>query len=158
MTRSFPIFRRSRVPAFISESGDQRARRLVLRPIRRGGLDGGLDGGAYQSVTGEGSGERSQEWEFADPWGTDEGSAALAVTRRVGDVVMLLRIWVSDTAPAETIRLLVEQLVAVLRRTDASMVCSSVEDGAAREELLAAGFVPLPDELGAESRRIILQL
>ena len=102
-------------------------------------------------MTGEGSGERNQEWEFADPWGTDEGSAAaLAVTRRVGDVVMLLQIWVSDGAPAETIRLLVQQLVAVLRRTDASMVCSSVDDAAVREELLAAGFVPLPGELGAE--------
>jgi hypothetical protein len=76
----------------------------------------------------------------------------------VGDVVMLLRIWVSDAAPAETIRLLVDQLVAVLRRTDASMVCSSVENAAVREELLTAGFVPLPGELGAEPGRIILQL
>jgi hypothetical protein len=110
-------------------------------------------------VTREGSGGRSQEWEFADPWGTDEGSAAaLAVTRRMGDVVMLLRIWVSDGAPAETIRLLVHQLVAILRRSDASMVCSSVDDPAVREELLAAGFVPLPVELGADPRRIILQL
>ena len=93
------------------------------------------------------------------PGETDEGSAAaLAVTRRVGDVVMLLRIWVSDAAPAETIRLLVHQLVAVLRRSDASMVCSSVDDPAVREELLAAGFVPLPVELGADPRRIILQL
>jgi len=132
--------------AFMSEPGDQQARRLVLRPIR----PDGLDGGAHRSVTREGSGGRSQEWEFADPWGTDEGSAAaLAVTRRVGDVVMLLRIWVS---------LLVHQLVAVLRRSDASMVCSSVDDPAVREELLAAGFVPLPVELGADPRRIILQL
>jgi hypothetical protein len=147
------------MPAFISEPADQQARRLVLRPIQPDGLDGGLDGGAHRSVTGEGSGERDQEWEFADPWGTDEGSAAaLAVTRRVGNVVMLLRIWVSDAAPAETIRLLVDQLVAVLRRTDASMVFSSVEDAAVREELLAAGFVPLPGEPGAEPRRIILQL
>jgi hypothetical protein len=149
--------------AFMSESGDQPARRLVLRPIRgdgpEGGPDGGLEGGARRSVTGEGSGERDQEWEFSDPWGPDEGSAtAMAVTRRLGDVVMLLRIWVSDTAPAETIRLLLEQLVAVLRRTDASMVCSSVEDAVVREELLAAGFVPLPGELSAEPRRIILQL
>jgi hypothetical protein len=143
------------MPAFMSEPGDQQARRLVLRPIR----PDGLDGGAHRSVTREGSGGRSQEWEFADPWGTDEGSAAaLAVTRRVGDVVMLLRIWVSDAAPAETIRLLVHQLVAILRRSDASMVCSSVDDPAVREELLAAGFVPLPVELGAEPRRMILQL
>jgi len=110
-------------------------------------------------VTREGPGERNQEWEFADPWATDEGSAAaLAVTRRVADVVMLLEVRVSDGAPAQTTRLLVEQLIAVLRRTDASMVCSSVEDAPVREELLAAGFVPLPDELGAEPRRIILQL
>jgi hypothetical protein len=143
------------MPAFISEPGDQRARRLVLRPVQPDALDGGAD----RSVTGEGLGERDQEWEFVDPWGTEEGSAAaLAVTRRVGDVVTLLRIWVSDAAPAETIRLLVEQLVAVLRRTDASMVCSSVEDATAHEELLAAGFVPLPGELGAEPRRVILQL
>lgn len=146
------------MPAFMSEPVDQRARRLVLRPIQPDELDGGLYDDA-QSVTRKGSGDRNQEWEFADPWGTDEGSAAaLAVTRRVADVVMLVRVWVSDGAPAETTRLLVEQLVAFLRRTDASMVCSSVEDAAVREELLAAGFVPLPGELGAEPRRIILQL
>ena len=136
------------MPAFV-EPGDPRARHLVLRLIR----SDGLDGGAHRSVAGEGSGERDQEWEFADPWGTEEGSAAaLAVTRRVSDVVILLRIWVSDAAPAETIRLLVDQLVAVLRRTDASMVCSSVEDAAVRKELLAAGFVPLPGELGGRTR------
>jgi hypothetical protein len=110
-------------------------------------------------VTRDGSGECNQEWEFTDPWRTDEGpAAALAVTRRVGDVVMLLRIWVRAGAPAETLRLLAEQLVAVLRRTDASMVCSSVDDAAVREELLAAGFVPLPGELGADPTRMILQL
>jgi hypothetical protein len=143
------------MPAFISEPGDQQARRLVLRPIQ----PDRLDGAAHRSMTGQGSDERDQEWEFADPWGTEEGSAAAqAVTRRVGDVVMLLRIWVSDAAPAETIGLLVDQLIAVLRRTDASMVCSSVEEAAVREELLVAGFVPLPGEPGAEPRRIILQL
>ena len=143
------------MPAFVSEPEDQRARRLVLRPIQ----PDALDGGARPSVTREGLVERNQEWEFTDPWRSDEGpAAALAVTRRVGDVVMLLRIWVRAGAPAETIRLLVEQLVAVLRRTDASMVCSSVGDAAVREELLAAGFVPLPGELGAEPSRIILQL
>ncbi len=142
------------MPAFMREPGDQRARQLVLRPIQPDGLAGGA-----HAVNSEGPGEGTQKWEFADPWGTDEGSAAaLAVTRRVADVVTLLRIWISDGAPAETTRLLVEQLVAILRRTDASMVCSSVEDGAVREELLAAGFVPLPGELGAEPRRIILQL
>lgn len=143
------------MPAFISEPGDQQARRLVLRPIP----SAGLDGGAHRSATGQQSGDHDQEWEFADPWRTEEGSAAaLAVTRRVGDVVMLLRIWVSDGAPGETIRLLVDQLVAVLRRTDASMVCSSVENAAVREELLTAGFVPMPGEHGAEPRRFILQL
>ncbi|WP_405070898.1 hypothetical protein OG558_15520 [Kribbella sp. NBC_01510] len=150
------------MPAFLTEPGDQQARRLVLRPIQ----PVGLDGRAHRSVTGEGLGQRDQEWEFADPWATDEGSAAaLAVTRRVGDWVMLLRIWVSDGAPAETIRLLVDQLVAVLRRTDASMVCSLVEDAAVREELLAVGFRPLPYELEAahpripaDRGRIVLQL
>jgi hypothetical protein len=143
------------MPAFISEPGDQQARRLVLRPIQ----PAGPDGGAHRLATGQQSGDHDQEWEFADPWRTEEGSAAaLAVTRRVGDVVMLLRIRVSDAAPAETIRLLVDQLVAVLRRTDASIVCSSVENAAVREELLTAGFVPLPGELGAEPGRIILQL
>ena len=143
------------MPAFLSEPGDQQARRLVLRPIR----PDALDRGAHRSVTGKGSEARNQEWEFADPWGGDEGSpAALAVTRRVGDVVTLLRVWVSDDAPAETIGLLVDQLVAVLRRTDASMVCSSVEDAVVREELLAAGFVPLPGGLGAEPGQVILQL
>jgi|1186.fasta_scaffold885256_2 hypothetical protein len=143
------------MPAVISEPGDEHARRLVLRPIQTDAPDGA----AHGSVIGEGPRERDQQWEFADPWGTEEGSAAaLAVTHRVGDVVMLLRIWVSDAAPAETARLLVDQLVAVLRRTDAAMVCSALEDGAVREQLLAAGFVPLPGELGAEPGRIILQL
>jgi len=143
------------MPALISEPGDQHARRLVLRPIR----SVASAGGAHGSVSAEGSPERDQQWEFADPWGAEEGSAAaLAVTHRAGDVVMLLRIWVSDAAPAETTRLLVDQLVAILRRTDASMVYSSIEDAAVRQELLAAGFVPLPGELGAEPGRIILQL
>jgi hypothetical protein len=143
------------MPAFISEPGDQPARRLVLRRVQ----PDGPDGGAHRSVTGVGLGERDRDWELVDPWGTEEGSAAArAVTRRAGDVVTLLRIWVCDAAPAEPIRLLVDQLVAVLRRTDASMVCSSAEDAAVREELLAAGFVPLPDELGGESLRMILQL
>jgi len=142
------------MPALV-EPGDPRARQLVLRPIQ----SDGPDSGAHRSATGEGSRDHDQEWEFADPWGTREGStAALAVTRRVSDAVISLRIWVSDAAPAETVRLLVDQLVAVLRRTDASMICSSVENAAVREELLAAGFVPLPGELGGESRRIILQL
>jgi hypothetical protein len=143
------------MPAFPSEPGDQQARRLVLRPIQQNGLDGGV----HRSVTRAGAGERHQKWVFADPWGTDNGSAAaLAVTRRVGEVVMLLRVAVSDAAPDGTIGLLVDQLVAILRRTDASMVCSSVEDATVREELLAAGFVPLPGELGAEPRPMILQL
>ena len=35
---------------------------------------------------------RDEVWEFIDPWASHEGStAALAVTRRVGDMVMLLR-------------------------------------------------------------------
>jgi hypothetical protein len=145
----------TRVPAFVGEPGDQQARGLLLRPIQPDEPQGRRE----RMATGKGSRERNQEWEFADPWRTDEGSvAAVAVTRRVGDVVMLLRIRVSDGAPDETIRLLVQQLVAVLRRTDASMVCSSVEDAPVREELLAAGFVSLPGGLGAEPSRIILQL
>jgi hypothetical protein len=143
------------VPAFVGEPGDQQARRLLLRPIQPTEPAGRPE----RLATGEGSHERNQEWEFADPWRTDEGSvAALAVTRRVGDVVLVLQIRVSDGAPEETIRLLVQQLVAVLRRTDASMVCSSVEDAPVRAELLAAGFVSLPRGLGAEPSRIILQL
>ncbi|MFL6135447.1 MAG: hypothetical protein ACJ72A_21770 [Nocardioidaceae bacterium] len=143
------------MPAFVNEPGNQEARRLVLRPIR----PDGLDDGASRSVTRQGPGARHQEWEFADPWADDEGlAAALAVTRRVGDVVVLLTISLCDGAPAGTMRLLVEQLMAVLRRTDASMVSSSVEDEAVREELLAAGFVSLPVELGSDPKRIILQL
>jgi hypothetical protein len=142
--------------------GDQNGRRLVLRQIQ----PDGLADVAYRLITGAGSGESDQAWELADPWGAQEGSsAALAVTRRVGDMVMLLGITVNDGAPPETIRCLVQQLVATLRRTDAAVVCSSVDDEAVREELLAAGFVPLPEELdAAQSRtpagrtRIILQL
>jgi hypothetical protein len=142
------------VPA-LSEPANEQGRRLLLRPIQADVLDGA----AHPSATSEGSSERDQKWEFADPWEPDEASTvALAVTRRVGNVVILLTIWVSDRAPADTIGLLVAQLVAVLRRTDASMVCSSVEDEAVREELLATGFVPLPGELGAQPRQMILQL
>lgn len=143
------------MPAFVSEPDNQKARRLVLRPIP----PDARAGGSQRSGTPQGSGEPDQVWEFADPWGTDDGSAAaLAVTRRVDEVVTLLRISVDDGAPTGTVRLLVEQLVAVLRRTDASLVCSSIEDVAVREQLLATGFVPLPGELGAEPSRIILQL
>jgi hypothetical protein len=143
------------VPAFVGEPGDQQARRLLLRPIQQDEPEGRPE----RLATGDASRERNQEWEFADPWRTDEASvAALAVTRREGDVVLLLRIRVSDGAPEGTIRLLVQQLVAVLRRTDASIVCSSVEDAPVRAELLAAGFVSLPRGLGGEPSRIILQL
>jgi hypothetical protein len=143
------------MPAFMSEPGHQQARRLVLRPIQADGLDGG----PRRPVTREAAAGQDGQWEFADPWGTDdESAAALAVTRRLGDVVMLLRVCISDGAPAETVRLLVEQLVALLRRTDASMVWSSIQDAAVREELLAAGFVPLPGELGVGAGQIILQL
>jgi hypothetical protein len=135
---------------------------LVLREIQ----PDGLADVAYRLITRAGLGESDQAWELADPWGSQEGSsAALAVTRRVGDMVMLLGITVSDGAPPETIRFLVQQLVATLRRSDVSVVCSSVDDESVREELLAAGFVPLPEELdAAQSRtpagrtRIILQL
>jgi hypothetical protein len=135
---------------------------LVLRQIQ----PDGLADVAYRLITRAGSGESDQAWELADPWGSQEGSsAALAVTRRVGDMVMLLGITVNDGAPPETIRYLVQQLVATLRRTDVSVVCSSVDDESVREELLAAGFVPLPEELAAaQSRtpagrsRMILQL
>ena len=106
------------MPAFMSEPGDQQARRLFCarsgQTAWTAGFTGRLPGRDRVDAV---------RMEFADPWGTDEGSAAaLAVTRRVGDVVMLVRIWVSDAAPAETIMLLVHQLVAVLRRSDASMV------------------------------------
>src|SRR3954452_1762890 len=133
------------MPAFIIEPGNNQARLLVLRPVQTDRMDRK----AHRSAAWEQSDERDQEWELADPWGIDEApAAARAVTRRMGHVVMLLRIWVNDAAPRETTRLLVDQLVAALRRTDASMVWSSVEDTDVREELLAAGFVPLPGELG----------
>jgi hypothetical protein len=148
--------------SFLSEPGHQHARRLVLRPIE----EDSLSGEAYQSVRTDGSGECDQAWELADPWGSDEGpSAALAGTRRVGDVVLLLWVSVNEGAPAGTTRQFVQQLVAALRRTDASMVCSSLDDALVHEELLTAGFVPLPSELDAahsstpaDPERIILQL
>src|SRR3954453_3762889 len=77
------------MPAILNEPENQGARRFVLRPIQ----PTGLEDGPSQSVTRQGSGEHHQEWEFADPWADDEGSpAALVVTRRVGDVVVLLKI------------------------------------------------------------------
>ena len=140
----------------LGDPGDHQTRRLVLRPLQPEGPDDEAD----RSVASEESGERDQDWALTDPWGSDEGSAAArVVTRRVGEVVMLRRISVSEGAPVGTIRALVQQLVAVLRRTDASMVvCSWVEHAAVREELLAAGFLPMPGELGAEPARVILQL
>jgi hypothetical protein len=142
--------------------GGQNGRRLVLREIQ----SDGLADVACRVITRAGSGEGDQAWELTDPWGSPEGSsAALAVTRRVDDMVMLLGITVNDGAPPETIRHLVQQLVATLRRTDVSVVCSSVDDESVREELLAAGFVSLPEELDAaqsmtpaDRPRMILQL
>jgi hypothetical protein len=150
------------VASLLNEPEDQNGRRLVLRPIR----PDGLAEVAHLLPSSADLGEGDQVWELADPWEPQEGSpGALAVTRRVGDMVMLLGITVNDGAPPETIRCLVQQLVATLRRTDASVVCSSVDDAAVCEELLAAGFVPLPDELDAARprtlagrTRIILQL
>jgi hypothetical protein len=143
------------VASLLNKPDDPDRRRLVLRPIR----PDGLAEVAHLLPNSAGLGERDQVWELADPWEPQErSSVALAVTRRVGEIVRLLGITVADGAPPETIRCLVQQLVATLRRTDASLVYSSVEDAAVREELLAAGFVPLPGELGAEPRRIILQL
>jgi hypothetical protein len=117
----------------------------VLHPIA---LAGRADD-AHLLAIGPGSGTGDQVWELVDPWGPQRGSSeALAVTRRVGDMVMLLGITVDDAAPPDTTRSLVQQLVATLRRTDAAVVCSSVvDDDAVREELLAAGFLPMPDEL-----------
>ena len=148
--------------SFLSEPGEQHARRLVLRPIE---ADQPPDE-AYRFVTKDESGGRDQAWELVDPWGSDEGSSAVsAVTRRVGDVVTLLWVSVNEGPPADTIRQFVHQLVAVLRRTDASVVCSSLDDALVRDELLAAGFVPMPGELDAQRlsaptnrARIILQL
>jgi hypothetical protein len=142
--------------------GEQNGRHLVLSPIQ----PDGLADETHLLITRSGPGESDQVWELADPWASREGSAAaLAVTRHVGDTVMLLGVTVDDGAPPETIRCLVQQLVAILRRSDASVVCSSVDDDAVCEELLAAGFVPLPDDLDAAHpqtpagrTRIILQL
>src|SRR4051794_980173 len=120
------------------------SRRLVLRPMPP---DRPADV-AHPLTNRADAGESDQAWELADPWGPpEESSAALAVTRRVGDMVMVVGITVNDAAPPESIRCLVQQLVAMLRRTDASVVCSSVDDAAVQEQLLAAGFVSLPDEL-----------
>ena len=109
---------------------------------------------------------RDEVWELIDPWAFHEGAtAALAVTRRVGGMVILLEATVHDDAPPDTVRCLVQQLVAVLRRTDASLVCTSVDDAVLLEEFLAAGFVALPEEpetgapgTPADRIRFILQL
>jgi hypothetical protein len=136
--------------------------RLVLRPIPPGRR--AVE--AHRLTASAGSGARNQVWELLDPWGSHEGlAAALAVTHRVDDMVILLGVTVLDGSRRESIRCLVQQLVAVLRRTDASVVCSSVDDTVVRDELVAAGFVSLPEELGgadsdvpAGRRRMMLQL
>ena len=146
----------------VDGGGESNGRRLLLRPI----APAGRADVAHLLAIGAGSGAGDQMWELADPWGSQEGSsAALVVTRRVGDMVMLLGITVNDAAPPDTIRSLVQQLVATLRRTDASVLCSWIDDAAVREELLAAGFVPLPEDIDAAQpeppagpTRIILQL
>ena len=140
--------------------GGPDARHLILRQIQLDGL------AVAHLLTGRAwPGERDQAWELADLWESEAGErAALVVTRRVGDMVRLFGIMVNDDAPPETVRCLVQQLVAILRRTDASMVWSSVDDVDLHRELLAAGFVPLPEEEPDAARtspdgpRIILQL
>ena len=139
--------------------GGPDVRRLILRQIQPDGL-----AVAHQLTSRAGPGERDQAWELADLWESEAGKrAALVVTRRVGDVVRLLGIVVNDDAPPETVRCLVQQLVAILRRTDVSVVWSSVDNADLHRELLAAGFVPLPEKPDAagtspDGPRIILQL
>jgi hypothetical protein len=139
--------------------GGPDARRLILRQIQPDGL-----AVAHLLTNRAWPGERDQAWELADLWESEAGKrAALVVTRRVGDVVRLLGIMVNDDAPPETVRCLVQQLVAILRRTDASVVWSSVDNADLHRELLAAGFVPLPEKpdaagISPDGPRIILQL
>jgi hypothetical protein len=145
-----------------SEPRGNDRQRLVLRPVPAGRLTEE----ASLLIAKAGVGEGDQVWELCDPWVSHEmWPAALAVTHRVDDVVMWLGVMVHEGAPRETVRCLVQQLVATLLRSDASMVCSSLDDASVREELLAAGFVPLPEELDAARQvtpashtRMILQL
>lgn len=145
-----------------SEPRGNDGRRLVLRPVPLGRLTEE----ASLLITTAGLSESDQVWELCDPWGSHETSpAALAVTHRVDDMVLLLGVGVHDGPPRETVRCLVQQLVATLRRTDASLICSWVDDGNVRGELLAVGFVPLPENVdtaypkaAAGHTRMILQL
>ena len=127
--------------------GDHGPRRLVLLPAAQGQPSG--------------SGE---DWELAD-LGSSQEVAATARTRRNHELVVLVEVSVPSHAPAGTTQCLVQQLVAALRRTNASLVSSSLADEAVRRELLAVGFVPLPLEgdertgaSGGVGERLILQL
>ncbi len=105
---------------------------------------------------------RAHRWELVDPWAAPSGRPEAVVTaRRTREVVRVLTVEIVSGAPAGTVRTLVQQLVVALRRTDAAVVSCSIADPVVRRELVAAGFVQLPDE-NQDGRtvadRLILQL
>ena len=100
----------------------------------------------------------TQAWELIDPWASPEESpAATATTRRLGQVVCLVDLAVGLRAPEVTIPRLMEQLVALLRRSDASVIFCSIQDPDVCEELVGAGFVPVP-KFAIQGSRPSLQL
>lgn len=130
---------------------------LLLRPVGPGYH--AIGGGPSTSATQGGT----QAWELIDPWASpEESSAATAATRRLGQVVSLVDVAVALRAPEGTVRRLIEQLITFLRRSDASVIFCSIQAPGVREELLDAGFVPVPPltirSSGSSHRRRTLML
>jgi len=99
-------------------------------------------------------------WELCDPAAprSQPPDGVVVSVRRSPDVIELVLFHVAMHADAGTATRLVDQLVAMLRRTDAQLICSSIEDREAHDTLVAAGFILVPDRYSTARELLVLQL
>ena len=99
-------------------------------------------------------------WELCDPAAPNgqPPDGVVVSVRRSPDVIELVLFHVAKDADAGTATRLVDQLVAMLRRTDAQLICSSIEDREAHGTLVSAGFIVVPDRYASARELLVLQL
>jgi len=99
-------------------------------------------------------------WELCDPAAPNSQppDAVVVSVRRSPDVIELVLFHVAKDADAGTATRLVDQLVAILRRTDAQLICSSIKDGEGHGTLVSAGFIVVPERDADARELLVLQL